>query len=478
LISFILNGFIAFSLALYVFYKRDPYTLFFSLLLYVTLHYGYSILAIFWPQNFYVLRESTQTGAKLTGIGFLIFIMSMLLWRYRKLLVKRVFIGVNKLVGLSCLLWVSAVIIYWIIKVLSNEFPTPLTIQNIFSTGSLCIFSLGFGGVLPQQPQITTERLEKFCRVIAIFIFLIVLIATYEMITLHAWGGAFRLESTEYVWRASSILFNPNLLGFWCVFVAVFAGYIFHKKSLPPILPITIIILCGLGIFLSGSRSSFIICFFTFSTITLLLIIQAKKLLKSKDIFLPFTAFVLPILATIIIIKGGNLIINYQSERLKALSFLADRFLLMPFEIISFISIRFSSNTGFFSDLAAPSWLSKASVISIQGRFSTGLVDNGYLAMREDTGWIGLTAWIIIWVILIWIAFRVYRRSPGVESTYSLSMIFGCALSAVFVRAFQVFPFWVLVALTLALCLYWFNLVIEKGHSIDEVSPNLKKNAA
>jgi len=390
----------------------------------------------------------------------------MLIWRYRKLLFENIFTEVNMFVGLSFLLWLLMVTTHWITKGLNNEFPTPLTMQNIISTCLLCIIYIGFGAVLPQQPKITTERLEKFCRIIAISISLIVLIATYEMITLHAWGGAFKLESNENVYRASSILFNPNLLGFWCAFVALFAGFIFHTKLLSQKLPILIVVLCGLGMFLSGSRSSFLICFLSFSLITVLLFFQKKNRLESRDIFLPFGVFIISILSAIIIIKFAIILTDYEFDWLKALSLLADRFVFMPVEILSFTLIGISNHIEVLSKVAASAanlasthlQLSKASAISIHGRFSADLVDNGYLVMFEDAGWTGLTAWIIIWLFLFYIAIKAYRRSPGVNNTYALSMIFSCAFSAVFVRSFQVFPFWVLMSLVLGLCIAWFNL--------------------
>jgi hypothetical protein len=430
------------------------------------MHYSYSAIAIFWPNKVYILRESTQIGAKITGIGFLLFIITMLLCRYRKLLFENIFTEVNKFAGLSFLLWLFMITTHWITKGLNNEFPTPLTMQNIFSSCLLCIIFIGFGAVLPQQPKIATERLEKFCNIIAIIISLIVLIAAYEIITLHAWCGAYKTESNEYVWRASSILFNPNLLGFWCVFVALFAGFIFHTKILPQKLPILIIVLCGLGMFLSGSRSSFLISFLSFSLITMLLLFQKKNRLESRDIFLPFGVFIVSILSAIIIVKIGIILTDYEFDWLKALSLLADRFVFIPVEILSFTLIAFSNHIEVISKVVASAassasshlQLSKASAISIHGRFSKDLVDNGYLVMLEDASWTGLTAWIIIWLFLFYIAMKAYRRSPGVKNTYALTMIFSCAFSAVFVRSFQVFPFWVLMSLVLGLCVACFNL--------------------
>lgn len=470
MISFILNGSIAFLLILYIFYKKDLYTLFFSLFLYITLHYSYSAIAIFWPNKVYILRASTQMGAKITGIGFLLFIITILTWRYRRLLIEQVFSGASKVAGLSCFLWFLVTITHWIIKGLNNEFPTQLTIQNIFSTCLLCILIIGFGAVFSRQPHISKKRLEKLCDIIAILISLIVLIATYEIIALHAWCGAYKTETGEYVWRASSILFNPNLLGFWCALVILFSGYVYHMKSVSRKLPILIIILCSLAIFLSGSRSSFLICFFPFSLITIFLFFQKKNRLGYRDIFLPLGAFVASILAAIIIVKIGITHTNYEFACLNPLSLLADRFVFMPVEIMSFVLDRIPNYIEVFPWLTL--YLSKASAISIHGRFSTGLVDNGYLVMLEDTGWIGLIIWIFIWIYLIYIGIKVLRISPGIRSIYALSILLGCAFSAMFIRAFQVFPFWVMIAMALGLSLSWFQIVLA-GNFLCEYSSEL-----
>lgn len=446
-------------LALYVIYKRNIYALLFSLFLYITLHYGYSAVTIFDLQKFYEVRYSTQVGAKITGIGFLFFIIAIILWRYNKLLLKQVF-EVNKWLVLWCLLWFLMVIIYWIIKGMRGDFPSPLIIQDIFSACFLCILFFMFGTVLSQQPAIKLETLKTFCRIIPIIFLLIILIVVYEMVNFHALIGVFTLDSNIFVYRASFPLFNPNLLGFWCSFVAVFGGYVFHTKSLPKIYPVTILILCGFVIFLSGSRSSFIICIFTFSIIFILLVSQAKNCLKLRDIFLPFGAFILPVISGIIIVKIGNALTNCQFLLMNALTSLANRFVSIPKDITAFAISKFSTNISWLNDIGCTQNLSKTTERSIQGRLSTGIVDNGYLAMLNDTGWAGFIIWNLIWIYLIYIGIKALRISPGIRSVYSLSMLLGCAFSAMFMRSFQVFPFWVIIAMASGLSLSWSRIVL------------------
>jgi len=482
LISFITNGLIALLLSIYVFKKKNVYFLFFALFLYITLHYSYSaIFTIFYPQDYRVMHKSTQIGAKLTGIGFLLFTIIMLIWQNKKH-IKNQLIGVNKYFGFWFILWALTVIIYWIIKGTSGELPTPSTVQNFFSSCLLCIISLGFGTVLSQQQPIKSEVLVNFYRIIVIVFSAIIMIAAYEMVNFNTFNRLFKLDSNTFVFRASFPLFNPNLLGFWCAFVALFAGYFFHTKALPKRFPVTVLILCGFGIFLSGSRSIFIVCFFTFSIITILLFLQTKNRLKLKEIFLPVGASVLPVIAGIIIIKLGNVLTNSKSLLMNALTSLADRFVSMPRDVIVSVISKFSKNISLLNDIDSSQHLSKTTIKSIQGRLSseilvkgklsTDIVDNGYLAMLHDTGWTGLMIWIFIWIYLIYIGIKVLRISPGIRSVYTLSILLGCAFSAIFLRAFQVFPFWVMIAMALGLSLSWFQIVLA-GNFLCEYSSEL-----
>ena len=96
LISFITNGLIALLLCFYIIKKKNVYSLFFALFLYITLHYSYSaVFTIFYPQDYRVMHKSTQIGAKLTGICFLLFTIIMLIWQNRKH-IKNQLVGVNK----------------------------------------------------------------------------------------------------------------------------------------------------------------------------------------------------------------------------------------------------------------------------------------------------------------------------------------------------------------------------------------------
>jgi len=167
---------------------------------------------------------------------------------------------------------------------------------------------------------------------------------------------------------------------------------------------------------------------------------------------------------------------------MNALTSLADRFVSMPRDVIFFVISKFSNNISLLNDIDSSQRLSKTTIKSIQGRLSSeivvkgklsaDIVDNGYLAMLHNTGWTGLMIWIFIWIYLIYIGIKVLRISPGIRSAYTLAILLGCAFSAIFLRAFQVFPFWVMIAMALGLSLSWFQIVLA-GNFLCEYSSEL-----
>ena len=472
MLPLIINGILVVILLVYVLCKKSIFSLLFSLYLYITLHYSYSALAIFSYKKFYVLRASTQLGAKLLGIIFIFIILGILYKRHGRQFFNSFNSGMNKWVGLSFLLWTLSALIFWIVKVNNGQYPNAMSIQNIFSTILLLILSLSFGVVIPLQINLLHEDLNKYCWIIFILTLFIVSIAAYEFLTLQTWGGLFKLESNKLVYRASSILFNPNLLGFWCAFTIVFAGLVFHLKLISKKLPVSIIVLSGLALFLSGSRSGLIFCLFCLGFGAILLL--NRKTLTLIEIFSPLMLFLGTIITTVFFIKALSSQVALNPNWLNALILLTDRFVYMPLEIISYAVLKLSNHIGFLHNSNAfissligefGESLSKTTLISIQGRFSSELVDNGYLVMISDVGWLGLTIWIFFWIVFLYNGIKTLRISPGTKSAYSLTMVLGCALTAVFARSFQVFPFWILIAITLSLVLSWYNLVFEKDRS-------------
>jgi hypothetical protein len=79
-----------------------------------------------------------------------------------------------------------------------------------------------------------------------------------------------------------------------------------------------------------------------------------------------------------------------------------------------------------------------------------------------------LVFWIVLWAVLVILGFKSLRNLPGVNSAYALSLVIGCAFSAVCMRAFQVFPFWVMISLALSLCLSWYAVALGKSVPVND----------
>jgi hypothetical protein len=88
------------------------------------------------------------------------------------------------------------------------------------------------------------------------------------------------------------------------------------------------------------------------------------------------------------------------------------------------------------------------------------LPDNGFLAMYYDTGWPGLIAWFIFWMVIIREGLKSCRIESGINTVYAIAAIVTLLFSALLIRTFQVYPVWVMGAIILGVSLAWFHYVI------------------
>ncbi len=478
----IINLSIALLLGVYAFRSKDVSSILISLFLYISFHYSYAAIPIFSPSfdphHCTALHLNTQAGVKLVGSGFLLFTAGLFGWRYRRCLFSMMHSKANKWLGAAFLLWGLIVIIHWIISAVRGVYPSTITLQSLASASLMIILAWSFGSVLHSEVDFSAKSQKKFTWIIFVILSFMVTVALWEMLSLRAWAF-FTLESEDILRRASSLHFNPNVFGFWCAVVAVLAAYAYHSKMISGSPCALTLILASFGIFLSGSRTGLIICLFTLGLSSLLLIWPKKSVRKMMAI-MPLFIFASGMTTISLLVKSLSNMISCLHEELFALTLLTDRFANMPREITLYANDKLSSFDWFTSierssfskildnivpksvhDFLSES-VSKSTAMSIQGRFESPIVDNGYLAMLQDVGWLGLVAWLALWLVLVGMGLQAIRRAPGVRSAYSLSTVLGCALAAVFMRAFQVFPFWVIISLVLGLCIAWFNNVFQR----------------
>lgn len=478
----VINSVFALLLATYSILNKNVLLLLFSLFLYVSLHYTYSALPIFSPSfdihHCIELHLNTQAGVKLVGSGFLLFTAGLFGWRYRKCLFSMMHSKPNKWLGAAFLLWGLIVIIHWVINAVRGVYPSTITLQSLASASLMIMLAWSFGSVLHSEVDFSAKSQKKFTWIIFVILSFMEIVALWEIVSLRTWS-VFSLESGDLLRRASSLQFNPNVFGFWCAVVAILAAYAYHSKMISGSPCALALILTSFGIFFSGSRSGLIICLFSLGLSSLLLI-WPKRSVRKMTAIMPLFIFASGMATISLIVKSLSNMINGLHEGLFSLTLLVDRFANMPREITLYVGGELYSCDWFtsieqssfvkFLDKYVPKFvrdflsgpMSKSTAISIQGRFDSPMVDNGYLVMLQDVGWIGLVAWLALWLVLVGMGLQAIRRVPGVRSAYSLSAVLGCALAAVFMRAFQVFPFWVIISLVLGLCIARFNTVFQR----------------
>jgi hypothetical protein len=471
-----INSSIALFLGIYAIRSKNAFLLFLCLFLYITFHYSYAALPIFSfhfsISEYILLHQNTQAGVKLTGFGFLIFILGLLVWRYRQHIFTGVHYGAEKWLRWLFILWGLMVFTHWVIDAAGRDYPSIIAVQDIVSAFLLGIFAWSFGAALKIKKDITVVTQENICWLLLILLSLMVAIGVWEILSSRIFF-LILLDSGEYVRRAKSLLFNPNVLGFWCSFVAIFSAYTYHSQDWPSKLYGYTLVLAGFGILLSGSRSGLTICFLFLGTAALLIFRIRKRITTIKS-FRPLMIFTAGMGTISLVIKVFDNISRHAIEGLHAVALLVDRFIVFPQELLHYILLKLYNYNLFPSSwlakISEKMAISKATAILIDGRINpdTKIVDNGYLAMMHDGGWAALVFWIVLWAVLVLLGFKSLRNLPGVNSAYALSLVIGCAFSAVCMRAFQVFPFWVMISLALSLCLSWYAVALGKSVPVND----------
>jgi hypothetical protein len=292
------------------------------------------------------------------------------------------------------------------------------------------------------------DRIKVYVVVLTLAVMLCV--AFYEMYSLRAWA-CFADSSGEIIYRASSLLFNPNLYGIWCAVMALGFSYLLHLNIGPRALILLAMVMAFAGIYLSGSRSA------GFSL--LLLLIGIALSINAQDGWRRWTPAILMLVVFLIMEVGSGWLghafpQNYASWH--AIGLLGERFSSFPMQLGSYL-LSHLHFPGFPGLPGLPTFAVPAEVtISIDGRFEEGMRDSGWLVLYDDTGWFGIIA-VLLWLCALfglWGA-RTYLRKRNVPSVYALAILIFTVVIGVVMR-FQAFPTGLFVALILAPCIaYW-----------------------
>lgn len=260
-------------------------------------------------------------------------------------------------------------------------------------------------------------------------------IAFYEVLTHQSWAGT--LESSGgMVYRASSILFNPNLFGFWASLVYLGCAYGTHAYKRLWKMMVLGMVLAAIGIYLSGSRSA---CYLLLGVLLI-----PPLLIRERLNWLPLIALPLIMLA---IYGVAWLVTPFNSSSVAGeIALLGERFAATPLNMINYVLSQTEAPT------SVPARVSVEVVQSIEGRFTGGLIDAGWLVLYQDVGKLGMGA--VVWscsMLIVW-GIRVCISRQSSTSVYAFAALCYCLLIGFSMR-FQIFPVWLFFSIVIVACL-------------------------
>jgi hypothetical protein len=262
-------------------------------------------------------------------------------------------------------------------------------------------------------------RYNNYIINILIFILILAIIfGLYEVWLNKAWAQT-QIGFNVFVYRSSSIFYNPNLFAYLCSLL--YMGLIFfteHEKTIN-IKNHSIALLLLFAIFITGSRGVYLFLIFSITVIILL---------NKKFILIYSYPFLFYILCAIVSFFSLIELItpDYRINLIENFYYLAQRFFNIPFDITRFLIYKFSqiiaSQCIFLNSLSlftlcdqlsqlipsspsSPSsplnTMDTASQASIEGRFCTGC-DNGWSVLKINLGLLGILSFIIIYINIIY----------------------------------------------------------------------------
>lgn len=464
--SGLLNLVLALLLSAYAWKRRSAASLAWAFFIYGSLHYAYAILPIFLGTYNPVVvmsqwHSSPPKGPTLAGAAFVLFILILLLQRYGKFILKSVLNRKLRPVVILFSIWLLAVGFTWL-RGLSGGggYPSAVSIKGCVSTMMMLFIAFGLAAALTSERDLPIFRhgLSQFRQSILTLTVVMVVVALFELLTEQAWAS-FRLSDQTIVLRASALLFNPNVLGVWFAFIAMMGSFSFHAKRGWDKYSAALLIGGSLGIFLSGSRSSLLLAMAMLS-ITGILLLYCRVGFRAAGT--PFLIFFTGMVGLAAAVKVLEQVVQRSHAAIGLLARLADRFIEMPLAVASHLGVMGAEFRMQKTIIAA------STMEAIEGRFSSNLADNAYLAMIEDAGWVAGATLVALWLTLIWLGLRAFKIRPNVEGAYALSLLLGSMMVGMFMRAYQVFPVWGLISLSFAIFGAWLMSIEIRNDKLND----------
>ena len=445
----LVNVVIVIVLAVYMVRRKTAYSVAMSILIYANLHHAYLALFMLLEQDFIRMHQSPPSGPTVVGVALLIFVFIWVLCLYRYDLVRA---SQSRLVRWYVFLtvgWCAVALLEWAWDgVGTNGVPGRLAIKESLASLFLLVMALPLGIGLARNGSGSRQGWQIPVYAILLIQVVSVAVGLYEVLAHTAWAGYLRGDGVV-VYRAGGLSFNPNVLGFWSAFFVLAGCYLYQRRVLASAYAFGFLVFGAAGLFLSGSRSNFLL---TMIILTVILFLAMFKK-KTSRVGIPLIVFFAAFASFLLLGKLMSVVVGDSALSLVAL---ADRFIDLPIAITIYVA----SYTG-YSEIAAllleifPSFAFEARnvMISIEGRFGTELADNAYIAMRGNTGSISVVIWISIWVLTLWCGLVAIAKRGTLETIYSVVLIGGGLVTGLFMRAYQVVPISLVITVSLGLAL-------------------------
>lgn len=439
-----INLFLLAALTAVVARKREIVYFLTAIVVYLTFHHAYGVVPIFMSETSSqgesvakTLRQGHGMLPQLIGMVFLISMMSFAVYRSYKAKVKlSVLKPIFLLFSLAFLWMVMFGVVLGADFFIQGVVPSLQALKDFVSTSFMLVFSFVLAIYFYSERNIELERLPW--NFLFSLIILVLLIGIFEILTSQAWAGA-GLSVSVRSYRASSVLFNPNVLGIWGALLVVFAAYLNITGRGERWVSYVLTVSGATSIFLGASRSSLALC--------LLMLLLLPLFLKRAGIF--FSKGIRPL----VFFTGIFCIITFSA------SFSA---VLVGQNNVSVLSGRFLSLGQVLSNVVNPHEHTKASpymsgaIRGIDGRLGGETADNGYLAIKEGGGWFPMIVWIGFFLAAMMKGMRLFWYYPNVSGAFAMISMIGVAALGMIMRAYQVFPVWGFVSLMLSVYFVWF----------------------
>ncbi len=421
----------------------DTKTVLLVLFLYGTLHFSFSIATLY-LDNYtdQWAKLHTNGGGVLTEVSaFLLLCCSfVLLSRYAHeqfLLSPR---KVKKIIAFLGLVMVAVFCGY----LFNIRFGDWRQLKNVISIESLLLLLLIGPLALGNNKQSLSAVKFYSWSLLGLILFAIVdCIAIYEVFSHRSWAGTFQ-SSGIMVYRASSVLFNPNLFGFWASIVYLGCAYGMYQYKEHRKVMICGMVLASTAIYFSGSRSA--------GYTLLVMMFISTALIKERLRWVPL--MVLPVSVLSVYGITSQLIIPFvtSKEGWYAIVYLGDRLFATPAQIFGYIGM-----VAGYSELGAPIEIAQ----SIEGRFKGEDLDSGWISLYNDIGWFGMVSIILMSIAGLWWGVKIFLAERSTASVFALTTLCYCLLIGVAMR-YQVFPIWLFVGVALTPCLaFWMRVSIS-----------------